>query len=136
MNLANLIFVGGILHFGILVASALVPQALDWKTSLARLDPLSRQIVWVHGGFIVLVIVGFGALSLLLAGELASGAPLARGVCGFIAVFWGARLAVQFLVFDARPHLSSAFLKCGYHALSVVFAYHAAVFAWAALLGI
>jgi hypothetical protein len=133
MNVETLIFVGGILHFGILIASALVPQVLDWKALLAKLDALSRQIVWVHGVFIVLVIVAFGTLSLLFAGELASGTPLARGVCGFIAIFWGARLGVQFFVFDAGPHLKSAFLKCGYHGLTAVFLYHAAVYGWAAL---
>ena len=71
MNLALLIFVGGILHFGILMASACVPRVLDWKRSLAALDPLSRQLIWVHGAFIVLTIIGFGALSVLYPNQLA-----------------------------------------------------------------
>lgn len=133
MNLAQLILIGGILHFGILLASALVPQVLDWKAALAKLDRLSRQLVWVHGAFIVLVIIGFGVLSVLLPGELASGMPLARAVCGFIALFWSARLAVQFFVFDAKPYLRGRLLWLGYHGLSVVFAYHAVVYAAAAL---
>ena len=33
MNLETLILIGGVLHFGILLASALVPQVLDWKAS-------------------------------------------------------------------------------------------------------
>ena len=61
----------------------LVPQVLDWKSTLAKLDGLFRQLVWVHGAFIVLVIVGFGLLSTLLAPEVTSGTPLARAVCGF-----------------------------------------------------
>ncbi len=65
MNLELLIFIGGILHFGILLASALLPKVLDWKASLGKLDGLSRQLVWVHGVFIVLVIIGFGLLSLV-----------------------------------------------------------------------
>lgn len=48
MSLEQLIFIGGILHFGILIASALVPQVLDWKASLAKLDGLLRQLIWVH----------------------------------------------------------------------------------------
>ena len=135
MNLESLIFVGGILHFGILIASALVPQVLDWKTSLGKLDALTRQLVWVHGAFIVLVIVGFGFVSVIFAGDLASGSPLARGVCLFIAIFWGARLLVQFFVFDATPYLKSIFLKAGYHGLTVAFAYITVVYSLAAIWG-
>ena len=63
MQPARLLFVGGILHFGILIASALVPRVLNWRSSLRKLDPLSRQLIWVHGLFIVLVIIAFGVLS-------------------------------------------------------------------------
>jgi hypothetical protein len=133
MNLPLLILIGGVLHFGILLASACVPAVLNWRKSLEKLDPLSRQVVWVHGAFIVLVIIGFGLLSVSLPAELASGSFLARGICAFIALFWTARLGVQFFVFDAKPHLRSAFLKLGYHGLTVVFVYHAVVYSMAAL---
>src|SRR4051812_28662988 len=110
MNLALLVLIGGVLHFGILVASALVPRVLDWKAELGKLAPLSRQLVWVHGAFIVLVILGFGVLSVTIPHELAAGSVLARGVCLFIATFWAIRLAVQFFVFDAKPYLKSGSL--------------------------
>lgn len=132
MNLELLIFIGGILHFGILLASAMVPKVLDWKGSLEKLDGLSRQIVWVHGIFIVIVIIAFGLLSVLYAGELVAGTPLARGMCLFVSFFWGARLIVLFVVFDARPYLKTTFLKAGYHGLTVVFFYHTAVYGYAA----
>lgn len=132
MNLELLILLGGILHFGILIASASVPKVLDWKASLDKLDCLSRQLVWAHGVFIVLVIIGFGVLSILFASDLATGSPLARGVCFFIALFWVARLAVQFFVFDAKPYLKTPFLKAGYHGLTVVFIYHAVIYSVAA----
>ncbi|HIA18861.1 MAG TPA: hypothetical protein EYN03_08580 [Planctomycetes bacterium] len=128
MNLELLVFIGGLLHFGILLASALVPKVLDWKESLDNLDNLCRQLVWVHGLFIVLVIIGFGLISVLLANELVSGTRLSRGICLFISVFWGARLVVQFFIFDAKPYLKTAFLKLGYHGLTVVFIYHTVVY--------
>ena len=134
MNLELLIFVGGILHFGILLASAMVPKVLDWKGSLEKLDGLFRQLVWVHGAFIVLVIIGFGLLSIVLAGDLASGTPLARGTCLFISLFWAARLIVQFFVFDAKPYLKTTLLKAGYHGLTVVFVYHTVIYALVAFL--
>jgi hypothetical protein len=134
MNLELLIFAGGILHFGILLASAMVPKVLDWKGSLEKLDGLFRQLVWVHGAFIVLVIIGFGVLSVVLAGDLASGSPLARGMCLFISLFWAARLVVQFLVFDAKPYLKTTLLKAGYHGLTIVFIYITLIYALAAFL--
>ena len=133
MNLQSLIFVSGVLHFGTLIASAAVPQVLDWKAELRKLDRLSRQLIWVHGVFIVLTIIGFGTLTVSCSGELALRTPLARAVCGFIAFFWLARLLVQFCVFDAKPFLKSTFLKVGYHGLTLVFIYQAAVLSWAAL---
>lgn len=134
MNLELLIFIGGILHFGILLASAMVPKVLDWKASLDKLDGLSRQLVWVHGAFIVLVIIGFGLLSIIFAADLVTGTPLARGVCLFVALFWATRLIVQLFVFDANPYLNTVFLKAGYHGLTVVFMYHTVVYSLAAFL--
>lgn len=133
MNLPELIFISGILHFGTLLASAAVPQVLDWKGELRKLDRLTRQLIWVHGLFIVLTIIGFGMLTILFPDELAAGTPLARGVCSFIALFWAARLLIQFFVFDAKPFLTTTFLKLGYHGLTLVFIYQVMVFSRAAL---
>ena len=116
-----LIQLGGLIHFAILIASALTPGVLQWRRHLANLPPLLRQLFWVYGSFIVLVIVAFGTISLAHAGALASGDPLARSVSALIAIFWAARLAVQWFVFDATPFLTNALLKLGYHTLTVAF---------------
>ncbi len=133
INRADLIFIAGLLHFGILFASALTPRVLDWRRELGNLEPLTRHLVWLHGAFIVLTIVGFGVIATCNALALASGSPLARTVCAFIAGFWLARLGIQFFVFDARPYLSSLFLKLGYHGLTVVFSILVLVFSWSAV---
>jgi hypothetical protein len=133
MNLPLLILIGGILHFGILLASGAVPQVLDWRRELCKLEPLSRQLVWVHGAFIVLVIIGFGLLSVALPAELAAGTLLAHCICFFIALFWAARLTVQFFVFDARPYLRTTFLRIGYNGLTAVFIYLAIIYSIAAV---
>ena len=117
----SLLVVGGLLHFVILIASALTPRLLDWRTNLAALHPFLRRLFWVYGVFIVLVIISFGTLTLVRADELASATPLARSVCTMIALFWLARLGVQFFVFDARPFLTTAFRRVGYHGLTFLF---------------
>ena len=99
MTLTNLIVLAGIGQLCILVASAMVPFRLKWNDELRPLPRLHRQMHWVYGGYVVLSIVAFAVLSILNARELASGSGLARGVCAYVAVFWGIRLALQ-AVFD------------------------------------
>jgi len=128
-----LLRLAGVLHFCILIASALVPVVLDWRTNLATLNVFLRRLFWVYGAFVVLMIVGLGTLTLLDARAMAAGNPVARTLAGFTAIFWLARLAVQFFIFDASAYLTNWFLKAGYHCLSLVFTYFVVIYTWAAL---
>lgn len=128
----ELIFVAGVCQLGVLVASALVPFQLKWKTELAILSRLHRQMYWVYGGYVVLAIVAFGLISIFNARELASGSGLARSVCGYIAVFWGIRSALQW-VFDVKEHLSTWWLRLGYYVLTILFAGFTLLYGFAAL---
>jgi hypothetical protein len=131
-NFELLLRFGGFLQFAILIASALTPRALDWRTNLAQLHPFLRKLFWVYGVFIVLVIIAFGTLTLRYSHELTAGTPLARALSIFIGGFWLARLGVQLFVFDASPFLVNWFYRIGYHGLTLVFTYLAAVYAVAA----
>jgi hypothetical protein len=130
--LPGLIVIAGVGQLGVLVASALVPLRLNWREELRGLSRLHRQMYWVYGGYIVLSIVAFAALSIFNSGELASGSGLARGVCAYAAVFWGIRVALQ-AIFDVKEHLTAPWLKAGYLLLTVLFAMFTGVYAWAAL---
>ena len=134
MRLDQLLIVAGAMHFTLLLAGALLPKVLNWRAELRNVCDLTRHVVWVHGAFVVIVIIGFGLLTVLNARALTSGTVLARSVCGLIALFWLARLAIQLFLFDARPYLRNWFLKAGYHGLTAVFTYFAVVYAWAAVL--
>jgi hypothetical protein len=129
-----LLQLAGFLQLSILIASALVPRVLDWRRNLAGLNPFLRKLFWVYGIFIVLVIIGFAALTLLHAAAMASGEPVARSLCALIAIFWAARLVVQIAVFDARPFLTMWFYKIGYHMLTLIFLYLVLIYACAAVL--
>ena len=132
MTIPRLIFFAGIGQLGVLAASALVPLRLDWRSELRVLPNLLRQMYWVYGGYVVLAIVAFGALSILNAEDLASGTPLARGMCAYMAVFWGVRLLLQ-PVFDAKAYLTRWWLRAGYRLLTLLFAVFTAIYTWAAL---
>jgi hypothetical protein len=133
-TLKILLIVAGVLHLGIVSAGITMTKVLDWRTNLACLSGLTRHVIWTHGGFVLITIIAFGAVSLALPSELASGTPLARAVCAFIAGFWGIRLLIQFFLFDARPYLTSHILALGYHGLTVAFAYFTIVYTLAAML--
>ncbi len=132
MKLELLLTFAGILQLCLLTAGAAMSRVTDMRGQLARLSPFLRQLFWVYLGFVGLVLAGFGVLTLLNAEDLAAGTTLARTLCIFIALFWLARLAVQFFVFDVRPYLTSRWLTVGYHATTGVFIYLAVVYAWAA----
>jgi hypothetical protein len=130
--LPTVIFLAGMAQLCILIASALVPFQLKWKTELTVLSRLHRQMYWIYGGYVVLAIAAFGLICLFSSDELANGSGLARGVCGYIAIFWGVRLALQW-VLDAEAHLSTWWLKLGYHLLTILFAGFTLLFGFAAL---
>jgi len=121
------------LQWSILIASALTPRVLDWRTNLATVHPFLRKLFWVYGAFIVMVVIAFSALTFLHADAMASREPVARSLCVFIAIFWCARLFVQFAVFDPRPFLTNRFYHLGYHALTVAFAFLVFVYGKAAI---
>jgi hypothetical protein len=131
--LETLLIVAGLLHFALVWPAVMVPKVLDWRNDLAQVSRMSRHVIWVHGGFIVLVNLSFGALSIAMAGPLASGEPLARAVCSMIAVYWTSRLVLQLGLFDASEHLNNWWMRAGYHGLTVMFTYFAAIYWLAAL---
>lgn len=135
MKLTTFLQIAGVLHLGLVWAGATMPRAVNLRFHLATLPPFVRQLFWVYFTFIGLTLVSFGTITFFQAQALASGQPLARALCGFLALFWAARLIVAAFVFDVRPYLTSGFLRLGYQATNVSFLYLSVVYASAALIG-
>ena len=131
-HLPWMIYAAGWAQLGILAASALVPLRLNWTTALAGLPRLHRQMYWTYGGYVVLGIVANGLVCILNADALADGSRLSRCVCAYIALFWGARLALQ-TVFDVKEHLTAWWLVAGYHTLTLLFAAFTVVLGYVAI---
>jgi hypothetical protein len=94
-----LIWVAGLLQLAIAAANLLLPRVLRYRENLARVSPMVREIFLVHSGYIVLVLIAFGTMSLVFAPELAGGSRLGRFLSAFLAVFWLLRIPVQ-LAYD------------------------------------
>jgi len=126
--LRTLIVFAGVGQLALVIASLAIPAVLGWRAETAKLRPLTRQVFWTYAAYIWAINLCFGLLSALAADRLLDGTPLARLVCGFIATYWIARLAVQFLWFD-RTDLPSGWLPAvGEVGLVALFAYLAAVY--------
>jgi hypothetical protein len=94
----KLLWLAGIGHFTVLIASFQVPSRMQWREDLAKLMPVNRKLMWTYGVFIVLTILAFGTLTLALHDELLRGDRAALGLAGFIGAFWLMRVVMDFTV--------------------------------------
>jgi hypothetical protein len=82
------------------LSSLAIPRLLGWRQELAGVRPLTRNLFWTYAGYTFGIHLWFAAVSIFAASELASGTTLATFVTGFIAIYWGARLILQFTYYD------------------------------------
>ena len=134
-TLTLLLQIAGVMHIGLMCAGLLMPGVVKMRKHLAPLPPFIRQIFWVYYSFIGLCLASFGTITVIFAGTLAEGSPLARALCVFFTAFWTLRLFAGTFVFDMRPYLTNIYRRLGYHAMNIVFAYLPVVYALTAWKG-
>lgn len=117
------LWLSGVGHFCVLIASFQVPARLGWKEDLRKLTPFNRKLMWVHGGFAVLTIIAFGALTLALHSELLRGDRSALGIALFIGLYWASRILVDFLYYDHKDWPSGRGFLVGHVLLTSLFAF-------------
>lgn len=100
MSLELHLRIAGTLLILLAAAHAFFPKELGWKEDLAKLTLLNRQIFLVHVGFIVLILLLFGTLTLAFTPDLIAPSRLAAAVLGGLALFWGLRLITQQFIYD------------------------------------
>jgi hypothetical protein len=94
------VILAGLAHFGLVAVGSQVPRVFRLRETLAPLCAAPRRLIWTWGAFVVLANIGFGALSLAYAGEIAQGKGLAGGFALFLGLYWAARLAFQYGAFN------------------------------------
>ena len=135
MNPTLILKLAALTYLGLLAAGLLMPGIVGLRQHLGALPRFIRQLFWVYYSFIGLSLLCFGLGTFFLADQLASGTPLARAVCGFLALFWTVRFVAGTFVFDLRPYLTNRWRRIGYHATNVVFALLPVTYTWAAWKG-
>ncbi len=128
-TLVTLLQIAAVLHLGLAWAGLTMPKTVGLHDHLAPLPPFIRHLFYVYFSFIAMILVSFGILTFVFAGNIAAGEPVARGLCLLMLAFWTVRLFVAAYVFDVRPYLTSWFLRAGYHATNLVFVYLVVIYA-------
>jgi hypothetical protein len=111
----------GAAQLTLVVASLAIPRWLNWKGELAKLRPLTRQVFWTYAGYIWVTNLSFGLVSMVSPQVLLDRSPLAGLVCSFIAVYWAARVVIQFVYFDRTDAPKGRFFVVGEAALVALF---------------
>ncbi len=119
LNLA--LWLAALGHFCVLGASFQVPHRLGWKEDLPKLTPFNRKLMYVYGGFTVLTIMAFGVLTFLLHDEMLHGERAATALAVFIAVYWTARLGVDFFYYEHKDWPVGRQFVVGHFLLTALF---------------
>ena len=115
------LWLAGVGHFCVLGASVQVPARLNWKEDLPKLSVFNRKLMYVYSGYTVYTIASFGVLTLLLHHELLHGERAARALAVFIAVYWTARIAIDFLYYEHKDWPKGAQFVAGHLLLTGLF---------------
>ena len=102
--LQTLIVIAGVGQLVLVAVSPAIPRVLKWNEELTGMSQLLRRLFWVYAAYILCTNLGFGLLSTFTPHSLLDGSQLAIAVSGFIAVYWGSRLVIQFACFgNVKP---------------------------------
>ena len=130
----SLVFVAGVGQLILIVASLAIPRVLGWREDVAKLRPLTRQVFWTYAVYIWATNLSFGLLSTLAPHWLLDHSPLAACVSGFIAVYWTARVVIQFTYFDRSDVPRHRLARWAEVALVGLFIFLAVVYGIAAIM--
>ena len=126
--LRTLVLLAGVGQIALALASLAIPRVLRFEEETAKLRPLLRQMFWTYAGYILCTNLSFGLLSALAPASLLDGSPLAAAVTGFIAVYWGARVVLQFAWFDRSDAPPGAHVRLAEAALVLLFVFLTCVY--------
>lgn len=84
--LERIIQLAGAAQVVLALGSLAIPGVLKWADELAKVQPLIKQMVWTHAGYIFVINLCFGMISVCDHQDLTNGSYLSVLVTGFIAV--------------------------------------------------
>jgi hypothetical protein len=117
----------GILLITLALLHTVFPKYLKWKHDLSALNPVNRQIMYVHSFFIALMVALIGLLCLTSSHELLY-TPLGKKIALGLALFWSVRWFVQFFGYSSKLWKGKRFETTVHVLLALFWTYLAIVF--------
>lgn len=104
------LWAAGLLHLLIAASNLVAARMLDYQGNLTRVTPIVREVFWVQSLYIEIVLAAFAGLCFFFASDLAGGTALGRCFSVFLAFFWGLRLLLQVLFYNAAIRRQHRFI--------------------------
>lgn len=79
----------------------ILPKKFSWKTELASLSLMNKQLMIVHTFFVAFVVLLMGILCISSAADLVN-TTLGNQISLGLFIFWGTRLFFQFFVYSPK----------------------------------
>lgn len=128
--LTNHLRVAGTIILLLLLAYPIYPIWFDWPAELQQVSLLTRQVFWVHIGFICLLLALQGILLVgwprLLAAPSSAGVALSIGMTGF----WSYRLFAQLVLYSPELWQGKPLHLAVHVIFSLLWLYLTAICAW------
>ena len=125
------IYLAGLAQIALVGGSLLIPGILNWKTELAKVQMLIKQMFWTYAAYILIINLCFGLLSVFAHAELLNGSLISMLVCGFIATYWISRVLIQFFYFDKSSFPTGMWHRIAEVLLVILFVFLSTVYSMA-----
>ncbi len=92
--------IAGVLLLLLAFLHVIFPRYFKWKVELGAINPINRQMMYVHAFFIALGVFLMGLLCLTSPNELMT-TILGRRISLGLTIFWITRLIIQFVGYSS-----------------------------------
>ena len=117
----------GLLLMALALVHVIFPRYFKWRTDLAGLSLINRQMMVVHTFFVALIVFLMGLLCVTSASDLLN-TDLGRKLALGMGVFWGCRLLVQFFGYSSQLWKGKAFETIVHIVFSALWIYLTTIF--------
>ena len=123
--------VAGVVILALAAAYPVYPRYFRWREELQAVSLLTRQIFFVHCGFIVMLLALQGGLLVAVPDSLLESSTAAVALLVGLTAFWLYRLIAQLFIFDRRLWKGNSFHTAMHVAFTAMWCYLSGTFGYA-----